>query len=207
MTWYADEIILHATPAAVQAVRSSTQLAPFAYHVRSLDGHEWYRQEQEHGLPEGGLLVVRPVCGRSSHGFDWHDADVLDWDELPRDREGDVFLDPTVTQLLGEYLNDESLPPPQLRTTVAALAARLGQPALYYGCGMWGGDIDYEYSLVYSPTESLHLTRSALQPSELGGVDALRVGLEGIGLVLPSGYFALHSRGFPWQEHRLSGPT
>lgn len=202
MTWYADEIILRASTAALEAVVGS-YLAPFTYHIRSLAGHSWYQQEQEHGLPDGGLLVIRPVCGNSSHGFDWHGIEALDWAALPFEPKAERLVDPTVSHVLSEYLDKESMPPLQLRKAVASLAAQLGQPVLYYGCGMWGGDIDYEYSLVYAPDESLALTKSSLQSGGPGTEDALRAGLARIGLALPSTYFAPHTRRFPWLEHKL----
>ena len=203
MTWYADEIILRASTAALEAVGTSSHLAPFAYHIQALDDHEWYRQEQQHGLPDGGLLVIRPVCGSSSHGFDWHGVTALDWAELPFESMAEGLLDATVTQRLSEYLDEESIPPLQLRKALASLAIHLNQPVLYYGCGMWGGDIDYEYSLVYEPTESVFLTKSSLQSDGPGTEDSLRFGLAKIGLNLPTTYFAPHTRSYPWQLHKL----
>ncbi|MBO9880716.1 hypothetical protein [Xanthomonas sp. D-109] len=203
MTWYADEIILRASDAALKAISASSHLAPFAYHIQSLDGHEWYRQEQLHALPDGGLLMIRPVCGRSSHGVDWHGVAALDWAELPFDSIAEVLLDTSVAQQLSEYLDEESIPPLQLRKAIASLAAHLNQPVLYYGCGMWGGSVDYEYSLVYEPMESVFLTRSSVQFDGLGTEDSLRAGLAKIGLNLPTTYFAPHTRSYPWQLHKL----
>jgi hypothetical protein len=203
MTWYADEIILRASTAALEAVRTSAHLAPFAYHIRSLDEHEWYREDHKHGLPDGGLLVIRPVCGSSSRGSDWHGVAALDWAELPFESVAEGLLDTAVTQRLSEYLDEESVPPLQLRKAVASLAAHLGQPVLYYGCGMWGGDIDYEYSLVYEPTESVVLTKSGFQSDGPGTEDSLRAGLVKIGLGLQTMYFAPHTRSYPWQMHKL----
>jgi hypothetical protein len=202
MTWYADEIILRASTAALEAVGASSHLAPFAYHIRSLDEHEWYRQEQKHGLPDGGLLVIRPVCGSSSHGFDWHGIKVLDGVGLPFESIAEILLGTTVTQRLSAHLDEKSMPPLQLRKSVASLAVHLDQPVLYYGCGMWGGDIDYEYCLVYEPTESVILTRSNFQ-SDDSSIDALRAGLAKIGLELPTPYFAPHTRSYPWQMHKV----
>lgn len=203
MTWYADEIILCASDKALAEVVGCWQLSPFAYHIRSLAGHEWYRSEQQHGLPEGGLLVLRPVCGNSSYGLEWHGTSILDWVTLPFDSLTESLLDDSVTQRLGEYLDEESAPPLRFRQAVATLARRLDQPVLYYGCGMWGGEIDYEYCLTYRPAESLVATQPSLPPDRPGVEDALRVGLANLGLNLPTAYFAPHTRGFPWEAHRL----
>ncbi|WP_057971671.1 hypothetical protein [Lysobacter antibioticus] len=202
MTWYADEIVLRASDEALESVAASPWLAPFAYHIRSLAGHVWHRKELRHGLPDGGLLVIRPVCGKSSHWSDWHHTEVLDWTGLPCESAAEELLDTEVTQCLSEYLDEESVPPLQLRRAVATLAAGLRQPVFYYGCAMWGGDIEHEYSLVYGPEESIVLTNTIPHIVE-PPVDALRAGLHSIGLELPTGYFAPHTRSFPWQAHKL----
>jgi hypothetical protein len=62
---------------------------------------------------------------------------------------------------------------------------------------MWGGDIDYEYCLVYEPTESVVFTTDGSR------IDALRAGLVKIGLELPTPYFAPHTRSYPWQMHKF----
>jgi hypothetical protein len=209
MTWYADEIILRASTTALEVVGASSHWAPFAYHIQSLDEHEWGRQEQRHGLPEGGLLVIRPVCAHLSHRVEWYEAATLDWATPPFEPRAEELLDTTITQRLSKYLHEEAeaIPPLQLRKAVASLAALLNQPVLYYGCGMWGGDIDYEYSLVYEPTESAIFTRSQLQAAdpdtENYAEDSLRAGLRKIGLDLPTVYFAPHTRGYPWQMYKL----
>jgi hypothetical protein len=211
MTWYADEIILRASTAALEAVRAASCLAPFAYHIRALDGHAWVCQEQRHGLPEGGLLVIRPVCDhcdRSSHRLAWYEVATRDWATLPFEPGVEELLDTTMTQRLSKYLEEETeaIPPLQLRKAVASLAAHLNQPVLYYSCSMWGGDICYEYSLVYEPAESVIFTRPHVQSDTDTGNDvenALRAGLLKIGLSLPTVYFAPHTRCYPWQMHKL----
>jgi hypothetical protein len=208
MTWYADEIILRASTTALEVVGASSHWAPFAYHIQSLDEHEWGHQEQRHGLPEGGLLVIRPVCGHLSHRVKWYEAAILDWATLPFEPRAAELLDTTMTQRLSKYLEEEAevMPPLQLRKAVASLAAHLNQPVLYYGCSMWGGDICYEYSLVYEPAESVTFTRPHFQSdtdTENYVEDSLCAGLRKIGLSLPTVYFAPHTRCYPWQMHKL----
>lgn len=203
MTWYADEIILGASPAALKAVEASPQFASFAYHVRSLAGHDWYRPEQVHDLPEEGLLVIRPLCGTGSEGFEWHGGSVLDGEALPYDSSAHEMLDALVSQRLADYLGADSIPPQALRKAAATLASGLDQPVMYYSCAMWGGDIEYEYALIYEPAELLLLTVLE-SPQGLGGrEDALRSGLARVGLRLPTAYFAPHTRSFPWQAHKI----
>lgn len=180
MSWHANEILLRATPRALALISTSQTLRPFSYHVRSLAGHAWYRKEHEHSLPEEGLLVIRPVGTAVS--FEASDT---------------ASLSAEVTNELVTYLDGEAQPPPApLRQALAGMAATLDQAVIYYACRMWGGDIDYEYCLSYSPSEALLVTKP-------GGEDSLRLGLEKVGLQLPTRYFALHTREFPWDTHKL----
>jgi len=181
MTWYADEIILRATPRALALVSTSQTLRPFSYHVRSLAGHHWYRKEHEHSLPEEGLLVIRPVGPQL---FETNNA---------------APLRAEVTNELLTLLDGETTPPPtSLRQALAAMAATLDQAVIYYSCRMWAGDIDYEYCLSYGPDEALLVTQPDTE-------DSLRAGLRKVGLDLPTHYFALHTREFPWDTHKLTG--
>src|SRR5947208_12379304 len=81
MTWYADEVIALATPEAVRAIRSDTLLAPFSYHLTNPLEYAWHTPEVVHGLPEEGLLVIRPVCDATPDEgpVDWYDEPFLDW--------------------------------------------------------------------------------------------------------------------------------
>jgi len=139
MTWYADEIILGATPKAVEVIKATSQLAPFSYVIRSLAGHEWHRPEIKHTLPPEGLMVIRPVCGEPSHGR-WYQTRVLNWAALPWDSSAVTLLDQHIAQQLLSYLDEEEAVPPQsFRSTLASLAFSTDQPVLYYSCGTWGG--------------------------------------------------------------------
>jgi hypothetical protein len=203
MTWYAAEILLRASPAALRLVSGSELLAPFAYHVSTIRGHDWYKAEQVHDLPECGLIVVRPVCQSNAEGHDWHDEPILEWSRLEASADAASLLSDAAEQELVEYLDSEPSPPRSLRTALAGMAKILGEPLLYYACGMWAGDIEYEYCLAYRPEESVLATRIGTPLDEDGSDDALRVGLRILGLELPTNYFALHTRSFPWRTHRL----
>ena len=204
MTWYAHEILLRATPAALAAVQSSAQLVPFAFHLRSMEGVNWYAPEHQHGLPEGGLLVIRPVCAAQAQGAQWHDDPILDTCTLPPLPDSPDVADLLLADIatpLADQLNEASIPDMALRTTLAALARQLNEPVVYYACGMWGGDLDFEYCLCYEPQESLF----ARDVSERGhGTErALDIALIKLGLTLPSAFFAPHTRSFDWAAHRL----
>ena len=201
MTWYAHEILLRATPATLTAIHASAQLAPFAYHLRSLDQVQWYLPEHRHDLPEGGLLVIRPVCSAQEQGAQWHDSAILDTASLPPRPEMTPLLQADIATPLADQLSEASLPALSLRGTLAALAQQLQEPVVYYACGMWGGDVDFEYCLIYEPQESLFVR----DVSERGHDTerALDMALAKLGLTLPSGFFAPHTRSFDWAAHRL----
>ncbi len=203
MTWYADEILLRATDEAIARVRADAALAPFAYHVTSLDDFTWHSPSHYHALPEGGLIVVRPV-GRPSAHQRWYGEEVLDWSALRAKGQGDdSALAPEVDARLGAQLEDEDMPPRTFRVYLSVLAQSLRAPLIYYSCSMWGGDVDSEYCLVYRANETLHVTDTTPSPTEPQSIDSLREGLRCIGADIPSPFFLLHTRTFPWQDYRL----
>jgi hypothetical protein len=203
MTWYADELLLRATPNALAAVRNSRTLAPFAYHVRSVDDHAWFKPEVVHRLPQEGLIVVRPICGPESHDVGWYGEPVLKWSELTPASADVSALNEGINAQLSAYLDEDSQPSIAFRSALAEFAKQLQEPVVYYACGMWGGDIEYEYALVYNPDESLLATKPTLPPDRDGLEDSLRAALGALSLELPTGYFALHTRAFPWESHKL----
>ena len=88
-----------------------------------------------------------------------------------------------------------------LRSTLAALAQQLHEPVVYYACGMWGGDLDFEYCLIYEPQESLFVTDVSERGHE--AESTLDMALMKVGLTLPNGFFAPHTRSFGWAAHQL----
>ncbi|MGO4262722.1 hypothetical protein [Lysobacter sp. TAB13] len=221
MTWFADEILLPATAQALARVSGDPLLAPYAYWVRDLDGHAWFADEHRHELPEGGLIAIRPVRDTRSDDEDdsWYGVPSLDWSRLqPRENQGPE--PDRIGRRLAAYLLEcttgeppsadnvaddvDSLPPPSLRRYLGELSAQLSLPVLYHSAFFWGGAVEYEYSLCYRPHEALFLTKPP-EPGDEAIRHALHDGLAGVGVNLPSPYFALHAREFPWARHRLDG--
>ncbi|MEH6422181.1 hypothetical protein [Pseudomonas sp. CGJS7] len=219
MTWFADEILIPATAQAVQRIVADPLLAPFAYWVRDLDDHPWHAEEHRHGLPEGGLIAIRPVRDtRGDEGDDsWYGTPSLEWSSLRPKHEQGPEPD-RIGRRLAMYLLEctsgetpaadtvpedvDSLPPPSLRRYLSELAAELSLPVLYHSACFWGGAVEYEYSLCYRQHEALFLTKPP-EPGDEAVRHALHDGLAGVGVNLPSAYFALHAREFPWEQHRL----
>ncbi|MGH8080109.1 MAG: hypothetical protein ACREP7_06000 [Lysobacter sp.] len=219
MTWFADEILLPASAQALKRIAGDPVLAPFAHWVRDLDGHAWFAEEHRHGLPEGGLIAIRPV--RDTRGGEdddsWYGVPSLEWSRLQPD-DGHVPEPDRIGRRLAMYLLEctsgeappadalpedvDSLPPPSLRRYLSELAAELSLPVLYHSACFWGGQVEYEYSLCYRPHEALFLTKPP-EPGDEAIRHALHDGLAGVGVNLSSPYFALHAREFPWAQHRL----
>lgn len=200
MTWYADEILLRATPGALDVIAAWPAVSAFAYVVRDLTDHDWHAAENRHALPADGLLVIRPVCGSDSHSEGWYESPVLDWAALASDNTG--RLDSGVTRLLSENLDEVSRPPSSFRAALASVARQLSQPVVFYSCCTHGGTVIQEFSLIYDPGESLFVKSDLHGEIEDDGTEPLRSGLERLGLTLPTPYFALHTRSFPWPKYR-----
>lgn len=211
MTWFADEILLPATDRAREAIAADPLLAPFAYWVRDLRKHDWPRDEHRHDLPEGGVIAIHPVRDTRADDEDSAYPDELpslDWSRLQPARAHGPEPD-RIGQRLSAYLLEctgelASLPPPPMRAYLGELSARIEAPVLFYSAFLWGGAVEYEYSLCYRGHEALFLTRPPAEPGDEVVQHALHDGLGGIGVHLPTPYFALHTRSFPWARHRLS---
>jgi hypothetical protein len=97
------------------------------------------------------------------------------------------------------------------------LSITVESPVLYYSSFMWGGDVEFEASWVFAPQQFTYITQieGCAEPTvrciddvgresiEVG--DALQKGLLHLGVDLPTGFFALHTRGFPWEDYRVLG--
>src|SRR5690349_3004582 len=217
MTWYADEVITLGTAEVVRAVREDPLLAPFAHHVKNPLRHHWHTPEVTHALPEAGLVVVRPVCDASMDdgAAEWFGEPVLDWARFPdRSRRS-----PRVERerVANECSHDSTiLPPAALLAHLESLAVSARAPFVFYSCCMFGGDAEIELAWVLGPSEeAVFASRNpevpgerrpvaVLEPDEPTRVvtgDVLVLALTHLGLELPTPYFALHTRNFPWREH------
>lgn len=84
----------------------------------------------------------------------------------------------------------------------------------YYHCTLWGGDVEIEYSWVFTPEEiaysfvsydgnSIRLIEyHPSKPKESGTGDVLVETMKHFGLNLPTPYFALHTWSFLWQKYK-----
>src|SRR5438034_10537819 len=207
MTWYANNLYVPATARALQVLRAKPTLQRFLVLVQSLEGFAWHTPDVQHGLGPIGLAVVRPLGPTEDHSSAWYGEPVHPWDSLhPLTSSRDAAA----------HVEEEHAPPVSLLQFIKELSAEAGAPVLYYASFMWGGDVEFEASWVFTPAQHTYITQSS--PSEESKVrfvdeqgnelvvlgDALRKGLAHLGIQLPTGFFALHTRSFPWDRYRVA---
>src|SRR5260221_7705341 len=150
MTWYADEVLAASSPRVLQAIASNAMLAPFAYHLKPPLDHEWHTPGVIHGLPEGGLVVVRPICDVTPNDSpaDWYARPALDWSSLTGFSNAKLVVDPTV---IAERCNVvlEPAPPVGLLHFLRDLADETESIFVFYSCRMWGGEVEQEYAWIF----------------------------------------------------------
>jgi hypothetical protein len=207
MTWYANNLYMSATERALQVLRAKPNVQQFLFLVQRLEGFAWHTPDVQHGLGPVGLAVVRPLGPTEDHSSAWYGEPMLPWDSLhPL----------TSSRNLVAHVEEEQAPPVSLLQCIRELSVEAGVPVFYYSSCMWGGDVEFEASWVFTPTQHTYITQSS--PGEEPEVrcvdaqgnalvvpgDALRKGLAHLGIHLPTGFFALHTRSFPWDRYRVA---
>lgn len=220
MTWRADEVMIRASRAAVQAVRADALLSPFAHLLpnvlRNPSGATGPRPVDY--LPPEGLLVLRPI-GNVTHDdtLSWYQEPVLDWGAFPG--PGDARFEADRLRVAeATDMAAESLPPTTMLAYLSDLARRTQSALLVYSCSMWGGDVESEQAWVIGKSNlalvnraqgdspGQILTMDGTGPIRVVEGDVLSMALEHLGVKLPTPYFLPHTRAFSWREFRLA-PT
>lgn len=213
MTWYAHEVIAPGWQKVARVIAGDPMLAPFAYRLHGPLEYPWHRPNVVHGFPESGLIVVRPVCNPDE--ADWYGEAVLDWRSLSATGTSSPLDPADVAEACG--VNRADLPPKTFLSFLQALAARADAPLLFYGCSMWGGDIESEHAFVLGRSPSaivaLPLDRdeggrprvAVLKPGSktVTTRDVLSLALSALDFQIPTQFFAPHTREFPWHSYRL----
>jgi hypothetical protein len=220
VTWYANRIYLHATPSALARLEAEPALVG---HIFLLDGPllaSWQPLAEPVAPPAGGLVVVKEVGEAEepsvwgaedySPGRPWHpwhtQNEFVPWDHFHGAASLDI--DPPG---LRDLIQTEPPPAPFLRF-LKDIHIVSGVPVTYYATAMWGGDIESEYAWVFDDREVVYAYRSDEEIVEVVEVDrqgrrsrqgdVLQLALAHLGLQLPTGYFAPHTRGFDWTPFR-----
>ena len=165
--------------------------------------------------------MVRPVSDgdTKAHLHSWYKEDVVSWDAFEdfEDREPDLRIPPTV--LASDSTEAQVLPTEKFLRFLRYIGVKHGTPIVYYQAFWWGGDAEEEFAFVYEGKDetlySLVLVdgkeprmeaRQNSVPASTMEDDVLIRALRHLGLELPTGYFALHTRSFEreWNKHRVA---
>lgn len=217
VTWYANNIYARRSGELERAL--CRELSGSVYRVDDLKSHSWWKPEIIHGVPDGGLLAVRPISNgvKTSHLYSWYGEPLISWEDFADfdADDGNLLIPPTILPEAEESL--ETVPPESFLRYLRHLARLHSTAILYYQCFMWGGDTETEFAFVYSEGDEilysftglegekakLEIRRNSTAPEKTCG-DVLVHALAHIGTKLPSSYFAPHTRSFPWERHRVS---
>jgi hypothetical protein len=211
MTWFANNIYTLYSPELLSEFGET--FPGCVYHVTTLSTHTWFNDTIRHGLPDGGLLVVRPIGAFDEFTSDWYDENFLNWESIEYRKWSNITFGQTI--LTAEEASNHN-PPDRFLGYLKHISEEYTTQVFYYSCFMWGGDIESEYSFLYDngdeqvllftgsrdsqPLISLYTEKEILHEQPF---DILQRNLQKLGLRLPTAYFALHTRGFPWNEYHV----
>jgi hypothetical protein len=206
MTWYAHNLYLQATATALNILKNKPNLLPFLYLVPNLDELTFPISTLKHTLCPDGLIVIRPIGPTQVHSSEWYAQPVLPWESLQP---------ATSFPVLETHVEEEFAPPVGLLQFIKELSIEVSAPVIYYSSFMWGGEIEFEAAWAFTPLQHTYI--SCIPPDDGPQVrvieeqgeevmlpgDALKKGLEHINIYLPSSFFALHTRCFPWEDYHV----
>ena len=212
MTWYASEVLAKCNEALLAAVMNEPRIAAHAYLIQEPIPYEINGTQSVFHPPEGGLLVIRPICDPETHCASWHNSEVLSWHSLSGPSDVTVLL----PQSLGKHVDQERLdefPPVAFLSYLKKLAMVSNADLVFFHCFMWGGDTEFEYSwsfgrreqvsLVLEPGVTSKVARSCSTSIELLDLDLLSDALAYLGAPIPSPFCILHTGGFPWERFKV----
>lgn len=182
-------------------------------------------------LPADGLLVIRELCGAGDdHCAEWFGEDAVSWDHigngLPASDDPILAYDNAFANAPEWWQN--TAPPAAMLRQLKTLADKTKSVVAYYACHMWGGDVECVFGWVWDGDRQSScfyrgIVASDAQGQETTGFytdltgayavdrfgrrlivdgDVLTLILLHFGLLLRNGYFALHTRSFPWNKYR-----
>ena len=215
MTWFASHIYFPATESLVRVFQADHVMRRGLYVVDGLRGVDWYGPEHRHGLPSGGLGVIRELvsANEDEFAFDWFGDDALSWDSFSDETDGVALISASHAF---EGREDEgyppnTVPPAGLLARLKGIATETAVPVAYYFHFTWGGDTEQEVAWVfakrdwigvYKDDETTTVVDDSGKRDEPGTV--LQCVMREFGVTLRSYFFALHARRFPWDDHRVA---
>jgi hypothetical protein len=212
VTWYAHHIFAQANRRLMEIFLHDSVLSHGVYWVRDLDDHAWFTPEIQHPLPGNGLVVVRPV-GEPDAG---NEPEMISWHQLSSDSAMPLHIPPTVLQADNPDMGTQETPPLAFLQFLKGVSRATQSVVAYYYCCMWAGEVEIEYSFVYTPEETAYANKLVstspaslyryheAEPHQQYVGDVVVETLKHFDLYLPTAYFALHTRSFPWARYRVS---
>lgn len=219
MSWTADQIYTLPKPDVITFLKDIPCFNNRLYWVKDLDGirSEWTIKmmnsgdNRRHHLPQDGILVIAPHIYSTGYDKD-RDTDSFwtemadngseKWSEIDAKFDNSIVL-PGNLSFTKSQIN--------LFGLLQTVSKQTNVPFCYYKCEMWGGDIDEEYSIVFNESISIFVNDIGSERTvEFKGdivkeIDKtpLQLGLDFIGLTLPTWFFALHEGSFNWKPYQI----
>jgi hypothetical protein len=215
MTWFAHNIYACHNSKLLKELRKVFQGS--TYHVTTLDGYKWWNSRIVHGLPDNGLLVVRPIgdTKEDDGSAEWYKGHLLSWYDIPSPPQ-EIPLKIPEEIPCSESSSSEFCVPERFLQYLSYLSRHYSVPVGYYHGSMWGGDIEEEYMRVFVDSREYlyscfdkankHAQVAVYEDSRSPQIAAgcvLQMALKHFGLNLPTPYFALHTRTFEWAKYKI----
>ncbi|MDM1066297.1 hypothetical protein HX082_14715 [Myroides odoratimimus] len=222
MSWSAEQVYTIANTTVIERLQQIEELRQGLFKIDTLEKgirSEWTREiffENEHherkhikhSLPQDGLFVINPSMSRTAYD-DKANAFYASYAEYKKNKWQFLEHIEIVPMVLSLNLTLEQC---KLLAFLQQLNEETKQPFVYYKCEMWGGDIDEEIAVVFDGEMKVYYFDElageykqmiGAEIKELEDTTALQKGLEAIGLVLPTHFFALHETFFDWYPYQV----
>ncbi|WP_313138493.1 hypothetical protein [Myroides sp.] len=222
MSWSAEQVYTIANTTVIERLQQIEELRQGLFNIDTLEKgirSEWTREiffENEHherkhikhSLPQDGLFVINPSMSRTAYD-DKANAFYASYAEYKKNKWQFLEHIEIVPMVLSLNLTLEQC---KLLAFLQQLNEETKQPFMYYKCEMWGGDIDEEIAVVFDGEMKVYYFDElageykqmiGAEIKELEDTTALQKGLEAIGLVLPTHFFALHETSFDWYPYQV----
>ena len=216
MTWYASQIMTTGAPSILAASERNPAFVDHVFHVTNPIHHDWYTPDVKHSVPNDGLVFIRPICDPADPSAEWHGDDLLSWERFANTSGADVILTPQVLAERRSELNAAGFAAADILRIAKKLNTDTNVPVAFYYCFCWGGDVEFEYAWIFDKSERVLIRQIEDVPPDINRLleidadteiirdeDVLVRMLRSLSCELPTRYFAPHTRGFPWHEHRL----
>jgi hypothetical protein len=229
MTWFASQIYAEPTPKVIAILSTYPTLSRGLYLLKGPLHHNWPNSNYvRHTFPADGLLVVREVCNpdqcKNPHTdrveVDFHRENAISWANIDGPGEIDVILPLELPAQAGDKIitmnPTPSYPPKTLLRFLKHINMLTNTVITYYHHETYANwQYEQEFAWVFD-TEDRVLVRYGnqyiLQYTTSGASritldrnarSVLWLVLKPYGLVLPSDYFAPHTRDFDWSRYKL----